>query len=74
MAIQHRVEAAEDDSEWKIIAAMVAKMAKDKKSKVKDKGKRVLAVADKLPAKNPTVHEIEVDGTRYAIVRIVTLG
>lgn len=72
MAIANRVEATPDDDEWKLIADMVKKSS-GKKSLIKDNGKRVLGVADKLPAKNPTVHEIDVDGTRYAIVRIVTL-
>lgn len=73
MAIANRVEAAADDDEWKLIADMVKKSS-GKKSPIKDNGKKVLGVADKLPKNNPTVHEIEVDGTRYAIVRIITLG
>lgn len=74
MPIEHRVEAIgeskEDEDEWATIAKFVKR---GKGSAVRDKGRKVLSTYDKLPKSNPTVHEIEVNGTRYAIVKIVSL-
>lgn len=77
--INHRVHAAKPDigetqdeaDEWELIDKMV-KAGKGKK--IKATGKRILSTTDKLPKSNPKVYEIEVDGTRYAIVKIITLG
>jgi hypothetical protein len=75
MPVTHRVEAVgeskEELKEWEAIAKFVKR---GKGTAVKDKGKRVLSVSDKLPKNNPTVHEIVVNGTRYAIVKIISLG
>lgn len=72
MPIQNRVEAIgetpDELKEWQAIAKFVAR---GKGSAVKDKGKKILGVTDKLPKSTPPVHEIVVLGTRYAIVKIV---
>jgi len=54
--------------EWEAIAKFVAR---GKGKAVKDKGKHVMSTYDRLPKNNPTIHEIEVNGERYAIVKIV---
>jgi hypothetical protein len=74
MPVKNRVEAVgESDDELKEWEAIAKFVKRGKGSAVKDKGKKVLSTYDKLPKSNPTVHEIEVNGTRYAIVRIVSL-
>lgn len=74
MPIKNRVEAVgetpEELKEWEAIAKFVAR---GKGAAVKDKGKKTLSTYDKLPKNNPTVHEIVVHGTRYAIVKIASL-
>ncbi len=75
MPIMNRVEAVgetpEELKEWEAIAALVAR---GKGKAVKDRGKKVMSTYDRLPKNNPPIHEIEVNGTRYAIVKIVSLG
>jgi hypothetical protein len=75
MPISNRVEAVgespEETKEWEAIAKFVAR---GKGSAVKDKGKKVMSTYDRLPKSNPTIHEIEVNGTRYAIVKIISLS
>ena len=74
MPIMNRVEAVgetpEELKEWEAIATFVAR---GKGKAIKDGGKKILSTYDKLPKNNPPVHEIVVHGTRYAIVKIVSL-
>lgn len=79
MPIQQRIEAGpmdigeseEERSEWAIIKSMVQR---GKSKNIKPIGKKILKVTEKLPKNNPKVFEIEVNGSRYAIVKIVSLG
>lgn len=75
MPIKQRVEAVGESpdelQQWMSIAKLVER---GKGKAIKDKGRKVMSTYDRLPKNNPTIHEIEVNGERYAIVKIVSLG